>query len=529
MRVILLVFSVFWLQHSGAYACSVVGEHIFPTNFEQVQLADAIVIARLHTLENGNTGFELIEVLKGPKGPKALYEITPRLSDKFPSHPYSLQTENSSGGGGGCGRGAYAEGKLHLLFYSKRQAADGYVQSVTIYGRDSEDIESMDAFWLKVVRKYLHIQAHYTPMQQLDQLRKLRRDLLDDTISPQHVSWIMDIENHLVSPTPYKPMKFLLEMHKSLRRIGDWPDLAPYYEIAQHRRFDAAEHIQQVAKAMMLSKQKAGPEQLLVMINSETNAAVLGRLLAVLARDVSEADVLKVYDIIFERMVLGPDDELRTLSDGLVAAINGKLELGAGLAPEWRTRLLALFSRLYEEGFWLRLPREGAVAIAADWNADKAPSAAMAYLLAKHDYAPVVAWADRVLSAENVPIADLTAAIRVKILNRSNGPANIWQQYFCGSAEKRSAFIQALDIVLAGSGKNNWLERIAASEELTDTDWISLEETLQRRAGRDAKAAARNGRKSYGLGRAADVLKKRIAGAVIKPTYGATALTCKIT
>jgi len=210
-----------------------------------------------------------------------------------------------------------------------------------------------------------------------------------------------------------------------------------------------------------------------------------------------------------------------------VAAVNGKLELEQGLSAAWRTRLLALFSRLYKEGFWLRLPRESAAAIAADWNADQSPSATMAYLLAIHDYAPVVAWADRVLAAENSSIGDLTTALRVKILNQSKGPANIWPQYFCGSRARRSAFIQALDVVHAGSGKHNWFERIAASAELTEDDWISLEAMLQRRAGRDAKAEVRNGRRTYGLGRAAGVLKKRLAGEVIKPSYGATTLSCK--
>lgn len=528
MRVILLVFSVFSLLPSGAYACSVSRDYIFPTNFEQVQLADAIVIARLHTLTSGDTSFELIEVLKGPKAPEAPYEITPRLSDKFPSHPYSLQTENSSDGGGSCSRGAYAEGKLHLLFYSKRPETGGYVQSVTIYGRDSEDIASMDAFWLKVVRKYLDIQAHHSPMEQLDQLRRLRQELLEGPISPAHISWVIDIENHLVSPTPYKPMAFLLQMHKSLHDQGAWPDDAPYRDIGHGRRFDTAEQIQQVAKAMMLSKQKIAPEQLLTMINSETNAAVLGRLLAILARQASEADVLKVYDIVVERMVLGTDSDLRTLSDGLVAAINGKLELGEGLSAGWRTRLLALFSRLYEEGFWLRLPRAGAAAMAADWNPNEAPAGPMAYLLAIHDYTPIVAWADRVLRDEQASNDDLATAMRVKFLNHSNGPKNIWQQFFCGTEQRRTAFIQAMDIVHAGSGKNNWFERIAASSELTETDWTSLKTALQRRAKRDAQAAARNGRTSYGLGRAADVLKKRASGEVIKPTYGATALTCKV-
>ena len=316
MRVILLGIFVFEFWQPRAYACSVGRDYIFPTNFELVQLADAIVIARLRTLENGETGFELIEVLKGPRGPEALYKITPRLSDKFPSHAYSLQTENISDGGGSCGRGAYAEGKLHLLFYSKNNDTGAYFQSVGIEGRDSEDIESMDAFWLKVVRTYLDIQARYTPMQQIDQLRKLRRELLEKTISPQHMSWVMDIENHLISPTPYKPMEFLLQMHKSLRKTSNWPDPAPYQTLGAYSYLKTVEDMQQVAKSMMLSKQEVEPEQLLVMINSETNVGVLGRLLAVLARGVSEADVLKVYDIVADRMVLGTDEELRTLSDG---------------------------------------------------------------------------------------------------------------------------------------------------------------------------------------------------------------------
>ena len=526
MRVFLLVVLAFCFLPSRATACSPGPDYVAPTNFELVQLADAIVIARLSRLENGETGFELVEILKGPQEPASFYEINPRLSSDFPSHPYSLQSENSSDGGGSCSRGSYADGKLHLLFYSKHQNTGTYFQGVTIYGRDSEDIESMGAFWLKVVRTYLDIQARYNPMEQIDQLRRLRRRMLAQPISPQNVSWIVDIENHLVSPTPRKPMEFLLEMHKSLRQTGNWPDPTPYREIGQRMRFDETGQMQQVAKAMMLSRQKVAPEQLLAMINSETNAAVLGRLLAVLARGVSEADVLKVYDIVADRIVLGTDDELRTLSDGLVAAINGKLELGQGLSAEWRTRLLALFSRLYHEGFWLRLPRESAAAIAADWNADETPSSVMAYLLAKHDYAPVVAWADRVLAAENTSTSNLTTAMRVKILNRSNGPANIWQQYFCGSGERRLAFIAALDVVHAGSGKRNWFERIAASEELTETDWASLEATLRRRASRDAKAEARNGRSTYGLSRAADVLKKRAVGAVIKPSYGAAPLTC---
>ena len=526
MRWIWLVLSLVYAGHAGALACSPDRDYVPPTNFELVQIADAIIIARLSMLESGETGFELVEVLKGPDEPASFYEINPRLSRDFPSHPYSLQSENASNGGGSCGRGAYAEGRYHLLFYSKNPATGVYFQSVTIYGRDSEDLESLDAFWLKVVRKYLDIQTHYTPMEQLDQLRLLRRDLLDDKISPQHMSWIMDIEQHLTSPTPYKPMKFLLEMHTSLRATGNWPDTAPYFELMKFRRTTAEEKEQAVAHAMMFSKQTVSPEQLLSMINVETNAAILGRLLAVYARGTFETDVLAAFDIVLERMVLGPDDELRALSDGLAVAINGKLEQGAGLSAAWRKRLLALFSRLHEEGFWLRMPRAGAAAIAAEWNPHETPQPALAYLLALHDYAPVVAWSDRILADEKAATSDMAVAMRVKFLNRSRGPKKIWRQFFCGGERKRAVFLAALDVVQEGSGENDWFARTAASEALTDADWFLLEKTLRRRAAMDDKAKKREARNFYALERAASVLEKRMAGEVIKTSYRAKALAC---
>jgi len=526
VRKVLLVIFLIGIWQSRAYACSLSRDYVPPTNFELVQLAEAIVIARLETLENGETGFELVEVLKGPKRPDTLYRIAPRLSTEYPSHPYSLQTENASDGGGSCRRGAYAEGKLHLLFYSKNPNAGAFFQSVAIFGRDSEDIESMDAFWLRVVRKYLDIQARHTPMQQIDALRRLRRDLLDERISPQQVSWIMDIENHLVSATPYKPMEFLLEMYKTLKEKGKFPDAAPYYDLGLQRGFAAISDKEQVAKSMMLNKENVAPARLLRMIRNEADVAILGRLLAVFARSAPEADVLKTFDMITAKMVLGPDEELDSLASGLAAAINNKLDMGAGLSPAWRQRILILFTQLYHDGFWLTIPRAAAQVMADDWDPNTTPSEPLAYLLAIHDYAPLVAWAERILSDNQASISDLTTALRVKLMNRSKGPKNLWRTFLCGEQNQRTAFLGALDAVHVGSGKRNWYERIAASAELSSEDWAVFESMLRRRAERDMKATARNGRGSYSLGRAVDILKKRAAGKRIEPSYGATALTC---
>lgn len=215
-----------------ALACSVTADYVRPSNFELVQIADAIVVATPEGPASGSDHgltFRVVTAIKGTPparvtlGMAALGRTTPSdLADLSGSHP--------QGYAGPCNRTSFAQDGRYLLFLE--QAADGnWYQSGYPFSRVNEDYAGEDTAWMRAVRRYLLLQQSLTPMEQLAALARMAESGRDGGGVTLAAAERADIREHLSSISPWKPTAWLLDLHDRIERgeplpFGSRPDAA---------------------------------------------------------------------------------------------------------------------------------------------------------------------------------------------------------------------------------------------------------------------------------------------------------------
>lgn len=201
---------------TSATACSVLSDYVRPTNFELVQLADAIVVARA-VGANGDADdyavrFEVRQVLKG-ENPQT-FSGDGALGAVGPSDPNSLREAHPEAYMGPCTRATFRRGGDYVIFMERDRSGTlrpaGYP-----FARVNEDYGGENSLWVKTIRRYLDIQSEPDPMVELAMLRTVR-DGLGQT--PADRALAADITDHLASRSPYKPTAYLVETLAALRR-----------------------------------------------------------------------------------------------------------------------------------------------------------------------------------------------------------------------------------------------------------------------------------------------------------------------
>ncbi len=216
-----------------ALACSVTPGYIRPSNFELVQIADAIVVATPEGpagagRENGLT-FRVVTAIKGTPPARVTLGMA-NLGRTTPSDLADLSGSHPEGYAGPCNRTSFARGGRYLLFLE--QAADGtWYQAGYPFSRVNEDYAGEDNVWMRAVRRYLLLQRDLAPMEQIAALTRMAETGRDRDGGTLAAAERADISEHLSAISPWKPTAWLLELHARLERgeplpFGSRPDAA---------------------------------------------------------------------------------------------------------------------------------------------------------------------------------------------------------------------------------------------------------------------------------------------------------------
>lgn len=202
-----------------AAGCSVGPEYVRPTNFELVQLADAIVVATAVGQTSTETGpavrFRIDHTIKGAP-PATFVSRAGALGENKPSDD-NLAASHPEGHAGPCNRWTVASGHPYVLFL-QRQSTGEFIQAGYPFSRVNEDYGGEGSLWVRTVRTYVRVQQQYEPMAQLGALEKLLGELRTVPRTPQRQAQAQDIVDHLMSRSPYKPTGYLVATYEELER-----------------------------------------------------------------------------------------------------------------------------------------------------------------------------------------------------------------------------------------------------------------------------------------------------------------------
>jgi hypothetical protein len=231
MRLLLaLAALVAALTPAASRACSLSEDHIPASNFELVQMADAIVIASAVRDTRDREGerqvvFRTRSAVKGTV-PRQITLSETRLGRTRPSDNQDLSTVNPDAGNGLCNRTTFSWGQRYLLFL-ERGDDGGWSEVGMPYARINEDYTGEDNAWMRTVRRYLAMQRSLAPMEQIAAMTRMAQTGRDAAGRPLMPSERADIAAHLGSISPWKPTAWLLDVYASAERGEAIPFMAP--------------------------------------------------------------------------------------------------------------------------------------------------------------------------------------------------------------------------------------------------------------------------------------------------------------
>ncbi|MEI9851585.1 MAG: hypothetical protein WDN24_12905 [Sphingomonas sp.] len=158
MRNLFLAATLLLLSAPSALACKVEANYRVPTNFELVEAADVIVLARVEELKK-NDPARLTHVALKPgrtlKGtPPGAAIAVPGTSTGTPEVT-PLDKANKSVGWGSCARSTYTRGTLVIAMFE--QAPDGLHPLSFPFARTIEDVDSRIGLWVRAVEVYVKL------------------------------------------------------------------------------------------------------------------------------------------------------------------------------------------------------------------------------------------------------------------------------------------------------------------------------------------------------------------------------------
>lgn len=165
-KVLIAVLSL--LLAAPAFACSVVQGYRVPGNFELIERADLVVLARVGDERKpaGTSRFEPnvpltpVRIIKGtlPKSPLLVRGQTVSRDGKvYSPNPTSLREAHPSAYAGACIRQTYARGSLVLATFVK-QPDGSYQQIMSPFARAVEDVEGKASLWVRAATLYAAMQ-----------------------------------------------------------------------------------------------------------------------------------------------------------------------------------------------------------------------------------------------------------------------------------------------------------------------------------------------------------------------------------
>jgi hypothetical protein len=212
------------LAASPGSACGASDDYVAPSNFELVQMADAIAV---YTAVSGNSGPEYIfgnvtfrreQVLKGMPPAELTLDMAV-LGDPDPPgegiqfEPAFLAPDY----GGGCSRIGFERGGRVLMILERGANGDWYPVPYVGGARAKDDYAGESSAWARIVRRYLALQS-LRPAAQLAALTHMRDSGRDRDGAPLLPEERADIAQHLRAPSQWKPTAWLLARYAEAAR-----------------------------------------------------------------------------------------------------------------------------------------------------------------------------------------------------------------------------------------------------------------------------------------------------------------------
>lgn len=211
------------LVATPAIACSSSAQYVAPSNFELVEMADAVGVytpSRGHGADAnpiGSVEFRLERIMHGSP-PPTLTMVYAQLTDRHPRAVWQSELENPflfHDYGGGCSRTSFDRGVPYLLILEQhREYGWGPVGAG---GSRAKELYDPGSDWARTVDRYLTVRR----------LPPSAREAAfvafegDTSLSAQERG---DIRNHLRTPSQWKPVSWLIERLDRVTR-GEDPDI----------------------------------------------------------------------------------------------------------------------------------------------------------------------------------------------------------------------------------------------------------------------------------------------------------------
>lgn len=160
------------------WVCMPEPDYYWPTNFELVQMAEAIVVATAkgEVPYNSDTGveaevsFQVNHAFKGK--PPERFQTQAGLGEPVASDPVDLSATNDEWRSGGCIRQLFALNGQYVVFMSRFEGRLGQMGGL-IGARINEDYFGENSLWVRVIRTYIEVQSLKTKREQIAALEGL--------------------------------------------------------------------------------------------------------------------------------------------------------------------------------------------------------------------------------------------------------------------------------------------------------------------------------------------------------------------
>lgn len=155
MRNLLLAATLLLLPAPGALACSVEAGYRVPTNFELVEAADLVVLARIDEFKKNDparlsqVAVKPLKTYKGtaPGGPIAVRGTSTAVPNVTP-----LEKAHPSVAWGSCARTAFSRGTLVIALF--KSTPEGFRLLDFPFARTIEDVGTKYGLWVRAVEIY---------------------------------------------------------------------------------------------------------------------------------------------------------------------------------------------------------------------------------------------------------------------------------------------------------------------------------------------------------------------------------------
>lgn len=202
-----------------SFACSMSKGFVAPTNFELVERAEAIVVAKATKQVKGKDRgkiiyFEVTNIIKGAP-PKIIKTNWGYFGKVEPSDPNDISSPHPDSWTGACSRQTFKKGNEYLLFLSSYDGGELGI-GVSAYARDREDYAGANSLWATTVDYYVEVQKTKDRYAQLETLANKYEALKLAAPDSDGGKLAKDIAGHFKSYSPYKPTQYLLNAYTKL-------------------------------------------------------------------------------------------------------------------------------------------------------------------------------------------------------------------------------------------------------------------------------------------------------------------------